>query len=311
MTSAHNETAEATVADPIEVSGSRVARDVLSLVRPRQWVKNVLVVAAPGAAGVLFEGPTLARTIAAFVALSLAASGTYALNDATDAEADARHPVKRYRPIAAGRISVTQGRILGATLIVAGLAVAALTGWLVAAAVGAYVVLTTSYSLYLKHVPVFDITAIAGGFVLRGLAGAAAADVPVSDWFLIVASFGSLLMVIGKRETELRTLGSDGTTRPILAKYPESFLRSARTLAAGSTLMAYVLFAFERAETSAADIPWFEMSFVPFALGILLYLLRIEQGEAEDPTEVVLRDHTIQIVGAAWAIVFAVGVYTA
>lgn len=311
MTSAHNETTDAVVTDRLEVSGSGAARDVVSLLRPRQWVKNVLVVAAPGAAGVLFEGPTFARTIVAFVALSLAASGTYALNDATDADADRRHPVKRYRPIAAGRISIRQGRALGVTLLIAGLAVAAVAGPWVVAAVGCYAALTTAYSLVLKHMPVFDIAAIAGGFVLRGLVGAAAADVPVSDWFLIVATFGSLLMVIGKRETELRSLGGEGATRPILSKYPESFLRSARTLAAGSTLMSYVLFAFERAETAAADIPWFELSFIPFALAILLYLLRVEQGTAEDPTEVVLGDRAIQAVGLVWAIVFAAGVYTA
>ncbi len=299
--------------DPVVVAaaGRGRWRALVGLVRPRQWVKNVLVLAAPGAAGVLTEANMAARTLVAFVALSLAASGTYALNDAADAEADRLHPVKRLRAVASGRVTVGTARLLGAVLLTAGIGFGFLSGtWQLPVVVACYVALTTAYSLVLKHVPVFDIAAVAAGFVLRGLAGAAATGVPVSDWFLIVASFGSLLMVVGKRETELRLIG-EGATRPILARYPEPFLRTVRTLAATGVLLSYALFAFERAGEATAALPWFELSFVPFTLAILVYLLRIEEGLAAEPTEVVLRDRSLQAIGLVWAVVFALGVHLA
>lgn len=285
---------------------------VVRLLRPRQWSKNVLVLAAPGGAGVLHRPEVLAETVLAFVAFSLAASGTYCLNDAADAEADRAHPVKRLRPVADGSVSVQAARLLGVLLLVAALAVAgAAGGWQLAAVVLGYVTLTTTYTVWLKHIAVVDLAAVAAGFVIRAIAGAVATDVEVSDWFLIVASFGSLFMVAGKRSAELGEEGDVATHRRVLSMYSAAYLTYIRSIASGVTLLAYTLLAFERADLSASTVPWFELSIVPFGLAILRYALLLDRGLGGAPEEVVLRDRTLQVLGLCWAALAAVGVYTA
>ena len=285
---------------------------LVRLLRPRQWVKNVLVFAAPGAAGVLHEPGVLAETVLAFVAFSLAASGTYCLNDAADVAADRAHPTKRDRPVANGSVSVPTARLLGVGLLLGALAVAALAGgWELTLVILGYVALTTSYTLWLKHVAVVDLAAVAAGFVIRAIAGAVATDVEVSDWFLIVASFGSLFMVAGKRSAELAEAGEVGSSRRVLRMYSTAYLTYIRSVASGVTLLAYTLLAFEKADLSASSIPWYELSIVPFGLAILRYALRLDQGAGGAPEDVVLRDRTLQVLGACWAVLAALGVYTA
>src|SRR5258706_9715906 len=170
--------------------------------RPKQWLKNVLVFAAPGAAGVLDNGKPLLRTLIAFVCFCLAASGTYLLNDASDVDSDQLHPTKRHRPIASGVVSVRLARSTAVILIAGAIGLAFAARWQLAVTVGGYVAITTLYSAALKHVAVVDIVALASGFVLRLVAGAAATGVRISDWFFIIGAFGSLFMVAGKRHAE-------------------------------------------------------------------------------------------------------------
>jgi decaprenyl-phosphate phosphoribosyltransferase len=289
-------------------SSSR-SRGLVRLLRPRQWVKNVLVFAAPGAAGVLTDPVDLGRTLIALVAFCLAASGTYALNDAADVEADRRHESKRHRPVAAGTVPVGVARAVGAGLLVAAVAVAATAGrWELPAVVVGYVALTTAYTIWLKHVAVIDLAAVAAGFVLRAIAGAAATGVEVSAWFLIVASFGSLFMVAGKRSAELGDGARD--TRAVLAAYPPEFLLYVRAVASGVAVLAYVLWAFEEAGP-ATGFPWYELSIIPFVLAVLRYALRLAGGEGGAPEDIVLGDRTLQAIGLVWAVTFALGVHLA
>jgi decaprenyl-phosphate phosphoribosyltransferase len=278
--------------------------------RPRQWVKNVLVFAAPGAAGVLTDAEPLARAVLAFVVFCLAASGTYFLNDSIDYEADRLHPKKRNRPIAAGVVPVGLARVVGGLLLLGAVAIALpLAGWELALVVGTYVVLTFSYSMWLKHQPVVDIAAVAAGFVIRTIAGGVAADVPISQWFLIVASFGSLFMVSGKRFAEFSEMGDDrANTRVTLSFYTASFLRYVRSTTSSVAIAAYCLWAFEKADAAHTHI-WFELSIVPFVLGILRYALLLETGHGGAPEEVVLTDRPIQVFGLIWVVLFAIGVY--
>jgi decaprenyl-phosphate phosphoribosyltransferase len=287
-----------------------VAGGLVRTARPRQWVKNVLVFAAPGAAGVLTDAKPLIKTAIAFVVFCLAASGTYFLNDSLDYEADRLHPAKRHRPVAAGVISVGLARVVAALLLAGSVALAlALTRWELAVVVGCYVAVTLSYSLWLKHQPVIDIAAVAAGFVLRTIAGGAAANVPISEWFLIVASFGSLFMVSGKRSAEFDEMGEDRAhTRVTLSLYTASFLRYVRSTTSSVAIAAYCLWAFEKANAAHTHL-WFELSIVPFVLGILRYALLLDTGHGGAPEEVVLTDRTLQLVGLAWAVLFAVGVY--
>lgn len=285
------------------------AGDLVRLLRPKQWIKNVLVLSAPGAAGVLTDPGDLARTLVAVVAFCLAASGTYALNDAHDVAADRRHPTKRFRPVASGAVSVATARLLGVTLVLAAVTVGATTGrWQLPATVAAYVALTTAYTLALKHIAVVDIAAVAGGFVLRAVAGAAATGVEVSEWFLIVASFGSLFMVAGKRSAEIDAGGDVAGQRAVLASYPPQFLLYVRSVASGVAVLAYCLWAFEEAGASQAGL-WFQLSIIPFVLAVLRYGLRLSAGEGGAPEDVVLGDRTLQVLGALWAVLFAAGVH--
>ena len=276
--------------------------------RPRQWIKNVLVFAAPLAAGRLAELDVLLATLLAFAALSLAASGTYFLNDARDVESDRQHPTKRHRPIAAGTVPLGLGYAVSVGLMAAGLGLAALAGWPLLAVVAGYVVLTVSYSLRLKHVALMDLVAVSGGFVLRAVAGAAAAGIDISQWFLIVATFGSLFMVAGKRYAEFLLMGEErARTRASLANYTLSYLHFVWTSAAVITVLSYCLYAFEVGE-DAEVFPFAELSALPFVVAILRYALVVDRGDAGAPEEVVLGDRQLQVLGLAWLVVFSTGV---
>lgn len=292
------------------MTGVEVGRwPLVRLVRPRQWIKNGLVLAAPAAAGVLDEGHYLWRALVVAVSFCIAASGTYCLNDAADAEADRVHPTKRLRPVAAGEVTVAQARTVGIVLLVVGVGLGAATGtWEASAITGLYVALSTSYTVWLKHVPVVDIAMITAFFVIRAVAGVVGTDIPLSDWYLIVASFGALFIVAGKRTVELRIDGAVAH-RASLAGYTPGFLLFVRSVAAGVLLLAYCLWAFEKADLADTEVPWFQLSVVPFVLIILRYALILETEDRRGPEEIVLEDRLIQILGVLWAALFACGVY--
>ena len=290
-------------------SSPSLARSLLRTARPKQWAKNVLVFAAPGAAGVLTEADELGRTLAAFVAFCLAASGTYFLNDALDADADRRHPTKRNRPVAAGQVSESLAKAMAVVLVLAALAVAApFNSGKLALVVGGYIAITGAYSLWLKHEPVVDLGAVAAGFVLRAIAGGVATDVPLSDWFLIVAGAGSLFIVTGKRHAEQMELGdASAGHRSTLAEYSSAYLNYVRSVTSGVAITAYCLWAFENAE-AVGDVFWFRLSIVPFVAGVLRYALVVEQGRGGAPEEIVFGDRVLQLFGLMWVASFAVGV---
>jgi decaprenyl-phosphate phosphoribosyltransferase len=284
---------------------------LLRTARPKQWAKNVLVFAAPGAAGVLDEPKQLAFAVFAFVALCLAASGTYFWNDALDVESDRMHPTKRFRPIAAGQLSVGRAKLIGTILPIAGLAVAAATGrWQTVAIVALYMAVTLSYSAIWKHVAVIDLVAIASGFVLRAAAGAVAVDVPMSSWFVLVTTFGSLFIVTGKRYAESRELGDDAhRLRSTLGEYSPEFLQFVLAIACGGALVSYCQWAFERKELGGTDLPFYELSIVPVLTAFLRYALVLHQGHGAAPEEVFTSDRVLLGLGLIWAVVFGLAVY--
>jgi decaprenyl-phosphate phosphoribosyltransferase len=296
--------------DLVVVKRSRSrARALLSAARPKQWAKNLLVFAAPGAASVLSHGSVLLDSALAFVAFCLTASGTYYLNDVGDIEADRRHPTKSRRPIAAGEVPVRRAVVIGIALIAGGMAVALAVRWQLLAVLGVYVSLTAAYTLGLKHVAVLDIALVASGFIVRAVAGGIAVDVPISQWFLIVTSFGSLFVVAGKRYGEYREMG-DGRadTRSILASYTQPYLRYVWMIASGVAMTAYCLWAFEQSE-GRAGMPWFELSIVPFVLALLRYALLLETGHGSAPEDVLLNDRALQAISVLWIALFACAIY--
>lgn len=284
---------------------------ILHEARPKQWAKNVLVFAAPGAAGVLTHWTSLWRTLVVFVAFCLAASGTYFWNDVVDVEADRRHPKKCRRPIASGAIPLFAAKVIGSSLLLAGVAVSAATlRWRAPMIVAIYVLLTLSYSFVFRHLAVFDLVAVAGGFVLRAIGGAFACGVFMSKWFLLCTMFGSLFVVAGKRYAELRELGSDAeATRQTMETYTLPFLRLVVTLACAATVVTYCVWAFDTGQVDPGPFPFYELSVVPMLLALLRYALVLETGRGGAPEDVFLQDRALQLVGLAWVVIFALGVY--
>ncbi len=285
---------------------------ILRTARPKQWLKNVLVFAAPGAAGVLDQPREFGLTLLAFAAFCLAASGTYFWNDVLDVDADRSHPTKSTRPIAAGLVSVTTGKIMGTLLPIVALVLAWLTGeWRAVLVVALYMAITLSYSAIWKHIAVIDLVAIASGFVLRAAMGAVAVDVPMSSWFVLVTTFGSLFIVTGKRYAEARDLGTDaGDVRSTLGEYSEGYLRIVLAVTCGGALVSYCVWAFETKELSGTDLPFYELSIVPMLTAFLRYALVLDQGHGVAPEEVFGRDRVLQVLGVVWIVVYGVAVYT-
>jgi decaprenyl-phosphate phosphoribosyltransferase len=281
-----------------------LAWGLVRALRPRQWVKNVLVLAAPLAAGKVFDLDVLGPSALAFVLFCLASSGVYLVNDAIDVEEDRRHPRKRFRPIAAGIVPRPLAFVLAAVLFAVALVGAVLLtrpelAWVLAS----YVVIQLAYCLGLKNQPVLDLAVVASGFLLRGIAGGVAAGLLLSQWFLLVAAFGSLFMVAGKRYSELVLVGGSETRRT-LEEYSASYLRFVWSLSAGVACTAYSLWAFEMGE-SQEGVPWSTLSIAPFVLAILRYAVDIDKGAAGAPEEIVLRDRVLLGLGVVW--VLAVG----
>ena len=283
---------------------------LLRTARPKQWLKNVLVFAAPAAAGVLDQGRELFVTIVVFVAFCLAASGIYFWNDLLDIEADRRHPTKRNRPLAAGQLSVRAGWIAAVILPIGALALSAVPGnWETVAVIATYLGLTVSYSLWLKHVAVIDLIVIASGFVLRAAAGAVAVEVPMSRWFILCITFGSLFIVVGKRAAELGEIGHEAQTRATLQAYTPGYLRMVLSASLAGTLISYCVWALDTAETSNLSLPLYEMSIVPMLAALLRYLLLLDQGHGGAPEDVFASDRVLQLLGVAWIAIYGVAVY--
>ncbi len=286
-----------------------LAWSLVRAVRPRQWMKNVLVLAAPLAAGEIFDPDVLGPTVVALVLFCLASAGVYLVNDSIDVDEDRRHPRKRFRPIAAGLVPRPLAFGLAAVLFAVALVVGALlTRPALAWVLASYVVIQLAYCTFLKNQPVIDLAVVASGFLLRGIAGGVAAGLLLSQWFLLVAAFGSLFMVAGKRYSELVVVGDAAETRRTLQEYSASYLRFVWSLSAGVTCTAYSLWAFEMVD-SQDGVPWATISIAPFVLAILRYAVDVDKGTAGAPEDIVLRDRVLLGLGLVWALTVGLGVF--
>ncbi|GAA1471780.1 decaprenyl-phosphate phosphoribosyltransferase [Corynebacterium felinum] len=293
-----------------------LADGMIKALRPKQWVKNVLVLAAPLAAGAdeLFDARTLIDIAIAFAVFCLAASSIYLINDAKDVEADRAHPTKRFRPIAAGVLPVSLAYIMAVVLIVASIGISyffASSGHGLAIVMAVYIALQLGYCFGWKHQPVIDIALVSSGFMLRAMAGGVAAGIGLSQWFLLVAAFGSLFMASGKRYAEILLAQSSGAKiRKSLEGYTPTYLRFVWTLAATAVVMSYALWGFEMARVAAgAAGVWYQISMVPFTVAILRYAADVDRGEGGAPDELALTDRTLQVLALAWVACVVVAVY--
>lgn len=278
----------------------------MTALRPRQWVKNLLVLAAPLTAGRLLDPDVAVPTAAAFVAFCFASSTVYLVNDVQDRDADALHPRKSRRPIAAGRVSVPAAYAMAGVLGSVALVLCLVVGWSLLLLIGGYLVLQILYSVRLKHEPVLDLVIITSGFLIRAVAGGVASGLPISQWFLMVAGFGSLFVVAGKRYSEMHALGAGAATRRSLVRYTDSYLRFVWSMAAAVCVMSYSLWAFE--EGAVDNIPWHTLSIAPLVTGLMRYAVDIDSGRAGEPEEIIWGDRVLQAIGLVWITLVVLGV---
>ncbi|PWV52776.1 decaprenyl-phosphate phosphoribosyltransferase [Nocardiopsis sp. L17-MgMaSL7] len=292
--------------------------------RPRQWVKNLLVFAAPATAGTLGDPRTLLLCAASFGLFCLAASGTYLLNDVRDAERDREHPRKRSRPVASGDLPVPLALSVGVVFVTAApLASLTLGSAPFTLVLLGYVLLTLAYTLRLKEVVVCDLVAVASCHMLRAMAGGFVVGVPLTSWFVIVVALAALLVVVGKREAELRATapvlptggpnthaGEEATahpTRTALLGYTPGYLSQMRIMASGAMIVTYCLWALEQG--GGPQSVFHAVSIVPFIMFVLRYNLLVDRGAGEEPEEIALRDRPLQLVLASLALLVGLGIH--
>lgn len=286
----------------VEVTDTQNA-GLLAAMRPKQWIKNVLVVAVPLAAGQALEPSVMAATALAFVAMSAAASSVYLTNDILDREADRNHPRKRYRAIAAGTVGVPTATVTAILLAFGAVVVPALLGSVdLSLLILAYLALQTFYVFWAKHQPVLDLACVAAGFVLRAVAGGVASQISISTWFLTVTAAVAMFVVSGKRYSELVTHGHDAGTRQGLREYSEGYLRFVWGVSVGIAVVYYGLWAAELGQGGTAM--WARLSVVPFVLLLLRYARDIDSGDAEAPEDLVWGDRVLQSLAVLWAAMF-------
>ncbi|MFI5559211.1 decaprenyl-phosphate phosphoribosyltransferase [Amycolatopsis japonica] len=300
----------AEAAEPKKVAGGLVG-GIIKTARPRQWVKNVLVFAAPFFAFSKSTDRTglLVAALIAFAAFSLVASSVYLINDAIDVEADRAHPTKRNRPIAAGIVPVPVAFVAAAVFFAAGLGISFFASWQLAVVLAVYEAVQLGYCFGLKHQPVVDLAIVGSGFLMRSIAGGVAAGIALSQWFLLVTAFGSLFMVAGKRYAEIMLFERTGAKiRSSLKKYSASYLRFVWATSAAILIMSYCLWAFEIRQVEH-DSVWAVVSMVPFVVAVLRYAVDVDGGNAGEPEEIALKDRVLQVLGASWVVTLFLSFY--
>jgi decaprenyl-phosphate phosphoribosyltransferase len=272
--------------------------------RPKQWIKNLLVFAVPLASGDLLDREVFMKTVISAVAFTAISAATYLFNDISDVEEDRLHSTKKLRPIAAGTLTIGSARLVSGVLVLLSIGLVAGVGaWNLGLVLFGYSLLQVMYQGFLKKTALFDLVAVAAGFLLRAVAGGVASAILISPWFLTVTFCAALFMISGKRYSELINQGSTKGTRSALLKYSEQYLHLIWTSSMVMTIVFYLLWSVE---IGSKGNGWLVLSTsIPFALAILLYAQHVDGGKAESPENVVFDDRRIQLMGGIWIILFA------
>lgn len=274
----------------------------IKLLRPHQWIKNLLLLFPPFFAGKIQEPSVVAAFFPALVSFSLAASCGYVINDIKDAEADKKHVLKRNRGIAGGHITPTVAIVIAISLYVTAVLVSSVVSrgfeWMLIV----YLLVSGSYTFFLKDIVLIDIFVIAFGFLIRVLAGGEAFDTAVTSWLFLTVFMVSLLLAAGKRLGELITLGEEAHKhRKNLSHYSCSFLEGVLWFSSSAALVTYALYTLEHAYGLFYTVPL-------AAFGLLRYIYIVKQGRG-DPTEALMMDGQIMVAGLLWAAMIGVIIY--
>lgn len=287
--------------------------EYIKLLRPTQWSKNLFVFLPLFFAQSITDLPRLCVCCAAFVAMCLASSSVYILNDIMDVEYDRCHPQKCHRPIASGRVSVGAGWIMYGITMLSAVAIA----WCIIAnveiliVIGIYLLLSHAYSLWLKHISILDVMIVALGFVLRIIAGAVAVDVQPSHWIIIMTFLLALFLVVAKRRDDVQNYEeSKTTTRRNVKAYNKMFLDSTLVLVAAVTMVCYILYTVDDAVVQQFDCNYVYSTAIFVLAGILRYLqLTLVEEKSWSPTLIIARDPFMQCCIVGWLVLFGIIIY--
>ena len=274
----------------------------LKIARPHQWLKNLMLFFPPFLGGVIFEPGVLQKGVLPFVIFCMASSATYVFNDIRDQEQDRIHPQKQNRPIASGKVSTSHATVIGAVLFISSVLLSmklpiTFWAWLIA-----YYCLSFAYSTVLKDQPIFDIFCIASGFVFRLFAGGVAFGVVVSDWLFLSVLLLAIFLSSGKRLSEKMMLGTlSGDHRKALKEYPEGVLEGFMYVSGSAVLVTYTMYV----------VTMHRLVFtVPLCcFGLFRYVLLVNRGESGDPTDSLVKDPVMFVIGLSWALVVGVSLY--
>lgn len=277
--------------------------NVLKILRSRQWIKNLILFFPPFLGGKITTVATLGHILwLAPLAFCLVSSSSYIINDIYDRDHDRLHPLKKLRPIAAGRLSLPVAVLWCGILLLTGILAGALISGHFLAYLCAYFLISLGYSLGWKKRPIVDIFCISAGFLLRLIAGGAAFQVTISDWLFLSVFLLSIFLSAGKRASEQTLLGEEGGRhRVALASYPAGFLDGVMIFSGAAVLVTYAMYTMTHQ---------YLLYTVPLcAFGLLRYLLRVKQGVSGDPTESLMTDKSLFVVGALWVLMIGWGLY--
>jgi len=284
--------------------------ELLRATRPKQWTKNLIIFFGLVFSFNLFHPGVAARAVLAFVLFCLLSSAIYLINDLTDLEKDRAHPRKKNRPLASGRLRPFPAKVAAALFLGVGL----LASFTLSPAFGlsavAYVSLMVAYSFGLKHVAIIDVFALAGGFVLRAVAGALAIGVPISPWLYVTTVLGALFLGFSKRRHELVLLNDyAGHHRRVLEEYTPELLDEMIAVVTASIVMAYSLYTFSAENLPSNRSMMLTIPFVLYGIFRYLYLIRLKD-EGGSPEEILLRDRPVLVDVILWGLASVVILYT-
>jgi len=279
-------------------------KDYLNILRPKQWLKNLMLYFPAFLGGTLFSAESALRLLPAFAAFCLVSSATYVGNDFFDRENDRHHPEKRRRPIASGRVTAATASGIIILLTLGGLLLARMVSVSFLLLLAAYLTVSTAYNIKLKHIVLVDIFCISAGFLLRLQAGGVVSGVAISEWLFLSVFLLSVFLSTGKRLSEKQSLGTGAVHhRKALEGYPRGFLEGAMYMTGGTVLVTYTMYVLSRhSQLLIYSVPL-------CCFGLLRYMLRILAGKGGDPTDSLTRDLPLLLVGAAWVCLVGWGIY--
>ncbi len=274
----------------------------VAILRPAQWLKNLMLFFPSFLGGELLAPGIFSKGLIPFVSFCLASSSAYVLNDILDRERDKSHPRKSKRPLPSGGVSLAEATTLNIFLLFAAVFLAVNVSSVFVAILVAYLLVSVSYSFYLKNLPIVDLFCVSTGFLFRLQAGGEAFGVQISAWLFLSVFILAIFLSTGKRLYEKNALGENAVNhRRSLESYPPGFLDGTMYMTGGAVLVTYTLYVIEH-HVLIYTVPL-------CCFGLMRYIMRVKSGLGGDPTESLIRDVPLFVVGLLWAFMVGWGIY--